>query len=115
MGKEGWDIDTVTVNGILQSVGTHAGGEDGSGGLAGMLTSFNGHIEAAGTAAASNPIGTALVEFVTHYSDDLSGMVTKTGSAIKGCVDACGFYLDGDYTMAADAQSEAGTLENLDL
>ncbi|GAB3439235.1 hypothetical protein GCM10027570_03270 [Streptomonospora sediminis] len=110
-----WDIQAPEVNVVVQNVGAHVSGEDGSGGLVAKIESFGTHIGDAGTAAASGPIGTALEEFVGEYGDKLQGMVLKSGSCIRGCVDATSAYLNGNLQMASDAQGNAGNIENLDL
>ncbi|TDQ52268.1 DUF6507 family protein [Actinorugispora endophytica] len=111
----GWDINAPEVGAIMKTVGSHVGGEDGTGGLVALLTTFGTHVESAGTACASEPIGIALSEFVEEYSEDLTSMVAKSASAITGCVDATTFYLDGNLEMAAEAQGNAGDISDLDL
>ncbi|MDA0565004.1 DUF6507 family protein [Streptomonospora sp. S1-112] len=110
-----WDIEAPQVNEVVQTVGGHVGGDDGTGGLVAKIETFGGHIQEAGTAAASGPIGTALEEFVTEYGGTLESMVLKTAAAINGCVKATGYYLEGNLQMAADAQSNADNIESLDV
>ncbi|KIH96659.1 hypothetical protein LP52_23805 [Streptomonospora alba] len=110
-----WDIQPTEVNGILQTVGGHVGGEDGEGGLVAKIDTFGEHVSEAGAAAASGPIGTALEEFVGEYGPALQEMVLKSGSCIQGCVDATSAYLNGNLQMAADAQGNAGSIEDLGL
>jgi Family of unknown function (DUF6507) len=105
----GWNIHPAGVKSVVTKVGGHV--TDGHGGgdtLEHHLKDFGDHIEHAGTAAASSPIGTALKEFVEHYSPSLKGMASKTGSCIKGAVDATKFYIQGDLEMAAEAEKKAG-------
>ncbi|GAA4939231.1 hypothetical protein GCM10023224_20840 [Streptomonospora halophila] len=111
----GWDIQAPEVSGVMQTVGGHVNGGDGEGGLVAKIETFGGHVGDAGTAAASGPIGTALEEFVGEYGPSLEEMVLKSGSCIKGCVDATSAYLDGNLQMASDAQGNAGSIEELDL
>jgi hypothetical protein len=107
-----WDIDPPGVSGVVTRVAGHVtAGEGGGGGdgktLQQKVTDFGNHIEDAGTGAASAPIGTALMEFVEHYSPTIKGMGTKTGSCIRGAVAATRAYIDGDLEMAAEAQRNA--------
>ncbi|QBI52218.1 DUF6507 family protein [Streptomonospora litoralis] len=110
-----WDIQPTEVNGIVQTVGGHVGGGDGEGGLVAKIETFGNHVQDAGTAAASGPIGTALEEFVGEYGTTLQEMVLKSGSCIRGCVDATSAYMNGNLQMASDAQGNAGNIENLGL
>ncbi|HLU98102.1 MAG TPA: DUF6507 family protein [Thermobifida alba] len=100
----GWDLNPGEINVVLQSVGNHVGGEDGEGGLVGLLDTFGTHVEEAGTACDSGPIGMALGEFMEEYTDKLKGMVDKSISAITGCSDATMAYVNGNLEMAAEAQ-----------
>ncbi|MEY9214296.1 hypothetical protein NI17_020515 [Thermobifida halotolerans] len=100
----GWDLNPAEINTVLQAVGEHVGGEDGTGGLVGLLDDFGTHVEEAGTACASGPIGMALGEFMDEYTDKLKGMVDKSVSAVTGCSDATMFYVNGNLEMAAEAQ-----------
>jgi hypothetical protein len=106
--SNGWDIQPAGVKSVVTKVGGHV--TDGHGGgntLEGELKNFGDHLQNAANAAASGPIGTALKEFVEHYSPGLKGMATKTGSCIKGAVDATKYYIQGDLEMAAEAQKKA--------
>lgn len=110
MGK--WNIEPAGVKSVVTKVAGHV--TDGHGGgdtLEHHLKQFGDHIEDAGTAAASSPIGTALKEFVEHYSPTLKGMATKTGGCIRGAVDATKYYIQGDLEMAAEAQRKATRAE----
>ncbi|GAB2834445.1 hypothetical protein GCM10027176_43510 [Actinoallomurus bryophytorum] len=105
---KGWDIDPPGVKSVVTKVAGHV--TDGHGGgetLEHHLKDFGDHLENAGNSAASAPIGTALKEFVEHYTPTLKGMATKTGSCIKGAVDATKAYIQGDLEMAAEAQKKA--------
>lgn len=103
-----WDIDPAGVKSVVTKVAGHV--TDGHGGgdtLEHHVTDLGTHIENAANAAASSPIGTALKEFVEHYSPALKGMATKTGSCIQGAVDATKAYIQGDLEMAAEAEHKA--------
>ncbi|SKA10393.1 hypothetical protein SAMN02745673_02468 [Marinactinospora thermotolerans DSM 45154] len=111
----GWDIQAPAVGTVMTTVGGYVGGEDGEGGLVAAIDALGTHVEEAGTAADSGPIGTALAEFLEEYGTTLQGMVAKTASAITGCTDATTAYLDGNLEMAAEAQNNAGVVTDLDL
>ncbi|KUP95783.1 DUF6507 family protein [Thermobifida cellulosilytica] len=100
----GWDLNPREISVVLQNVGNHVGGEDGKGGLVGLLETFGTHVEEAGTACESGPISMALGEFVEEYSGKLKGMVNKSISAITGCSDATMAYVNGNLEMAERAQ-----------
>ncbi|WP_433325752.1 DUF6507 family protein [Spirillospora sp. CA-294931] len=104
-----YDIDPPGVGSVVSKVGGYVAGEGGKGegGLVKQLSNFADHVGNAGTAAASMPIGTALKEYVDHTTPGLKGMVTKTGSCIKGAVDAVKAYNRGDLEMMAEAQRAA--------
>ncbi|RAY13171.1 hypothetical protein DPM19_22030 [Actinomadura craniellae] len=89
---------------MVAKLGGHVTGE---GGLIKELESFGGHVEDAAVAAASMPIGTALKEFVEHYSPGLKAMVNKTGSVVTGAVKATMAYLEANREMAEEAQRNA--------
>jgi hypothetical protein len=106
--SKGWNIDPAGVKSVVTKVAGHV--TDGHGGgdtLESHAKDLADHIGEAGTSAASNPIGTALKEFVEHYAPTLKGMATKTGNCIQGAVDATKHYIQGDLEMAADAQKNA--------
>ncbi|MDN3358846.1 DUF6507 family protein [Actinomadura sp. DC4] len=104
----GWRIDPPGVKSVVTKVGGHV--TDGHGGgdtLEHHFADFGVHLQNAGTGTASSPINTALKEFVEHYTPTLKGMATKTGSCVKGAVDATKAYIQGDLEMAAEAQRKA--------
>lgn len=111
----GWDISPDGVSAVLTEVGTELGDEDQTSGLSGHTKTLGEDIgEAAGTAA-SQPIATALKEFVEAYKDDLQKMTAVTSSAIGGCSAAVTAYMDGDLDMARESQNNAGDISDLDL
>jgi hypothetical protein len=108
VSDKGWDIHPAGVKSVVTKVAGHV--TDGHGGgvtLEHELKDFGDHLQNAAVAAASEPIGTALKEFVEHYSAGLKSMATKTGSCITGAVGATKAYIQGDLEMAAEAQKKA--------
>ncbi|MBB6174073.1 hypothetical protein HNR23_004133 [Nocardiopsis mwathae] len=110
-----WDINPDGVNAVLKQVFNHAGGEDGTGGLAGTLTDTGEHMTNAAKHANSFPVNTALAEFADHFQGPLENMTAKTASAIDGCATATRAYTNGNLEMAAEAQKNAGTVTDPDL
>jgi hypothetical protein len=103
-----WDIDPAGVKSVVTKVGGHV--TDGHGGgdtLEHHFKDFGDHMQNAAEGAASGPIGTALKEFVDHYSPALKSMASKTGSCVQGAVEATKDYIQGDLEMAAQAQKKA--------
>jgi hypothetical protein len=100
-----WNIDPAGVRSVVTRVGGYV--TDGNGGgdtLEHHAKDLGDHIEDAAVAAQSNPIGTALKEFVEHYAPTVKGMATKTGRCIEGAVEATRYYIKADLEMAAEAQ-----------
>ncbi|WP_242903163.1 DUF6507 family protein [Actinomadura terrae] len=104
-----YDIDGPGVGGVVGKIGGYVAGEGGKGegGLVKQLSDFGKHVSEAGTAAASQPIGTALKEYVEHTTPGLKGMVTKTAACIEGAVKAVKAYNQADYEMVQEAQKGA--------
>ena len=104
-----WDIDPPGVSKVVTTVGGHVVGPDGKGGsgLAKEIKDFGTHVGNAAESAASMPVGTALKEFVEHYSKNLKAMADKTGSCASGAVEATKAYINGDHEMALEAQQKA--------
>ncbi|QXJ24198.1 hypothetical protein AGRA3207_005473 [Actinomadura graeca] len=104
-----YDIDGPGVGSVVGKVGGYVAGEGGKGdgGLVKQLSDFGDHVGDAGTAAASQPIGAALKEYVEHTRPGLKGMVTKTASCIEGAVKAVKAYNHADYEMVQEAQRQA--------
>jgi hypothetical protein len=111
-GKQGWDIDPVGVRGVLIKTGNVA--DD----IQGEATSFSGNVESAAKSAGtlsmgagdqpeSGLVGAALAEFVEKTKDDITYIAARSGKSIQGTVDATTAYVQGDLTMAADAQRAA--------
>lgn len=109
--RNGWDIDTGGVKGVLIKTGNVA--DD----IEGQAKSYGTNLESAATSAGTlsmggerpegGPVGAALAEFAQKTQDDIKYVAARAGKSIKGTVDATTAYIDGDLGMAADAQREA--------
>ncbi|MEU9025909.1 DUF6507 family protein [Actinomadura sp. NPDC048394] len=106
---DGWDIDPVGVQTVLEKVMTLYAGEDGkgNGGLVKRAGEFAQYVDDAVAAASSEPIGIALREYVKAVKPDLKSTFHKVHSCVKGAMDATNAYMDGDIKMAEKAQRRA--------
>lgn len=104
-----YDIDPPGVASVVTKVAGHVAGEGGTGGggLVKQLENFGTHVGQAATAASSQPVGTALQEYVEYTTPGLRGMVSKAGACITGAVEATKAYINGDMEMLAEAQRNA--------
>ena len=104
-----YSIEASGVGTVVTKVAAHLAGEggEGDGGLVKQLENFGTHVEEAGTAASSMPVGTALKEYVEYTTPGLKGMVTKGGACITGAVEATRAYIKGDMEMLEEAQRNA--------
>ncbi|MBB6173853.1 hypothetical protein HNR23_003913 [Nocardiopsis mwathae] len=107
-----WDINPDGVGGVLKSVSGHLGDEAGTEGLTGEITAVGKNMETAAAKAASEPIGIALRGFFGFCSADMGAMAAKTASAVNGCSGAVVAYMNGNLEMAAEAQANAGFVED---
>ncbi|MDT0304211.1 DUF6507 family protein [Streptomonospora wellingtoniae] len=108
----GWDLKPEEISGVLTTVAGHIGDEEQTEGLSLHSKSLGTALDDAGAAAKSAPIGTALQEFSTHCFGLVKDMVGLGSSAVKGAGDAAMHYVNGNLDMAAEAQSNAGTVED---
>ncbi|MFI6942929.1 DUF6507 family protein [Streptomyces sp. NPDC050418] len=109
----GWDIRPQGVQGVLKTAGETAGG------IEKQATAFGEHLKSAatsaGTVAADGAEGAdngglvalALSQFAEHAVKDIKFVAARAGKSLTGAVEATTAYLDGDLTMAAQAQREA--------
>ncbi|WP_433250341.1 DUF6507 family protein [Actinomadura nitritigenes] len=107
---DGWDIDPIGVNTVLEKViGLYAGKNGkGTGGLVKQSEQFSQYVEDAVTAAASEPISVALNEYMKECATpELKGIFLKVHGCIKGARDATMAYVHGDTEMAEKAQKRA--------
>ncbi|PDP85607.1 hypothetical protein CQJ94_21620 [Glycomyces fuscus] len=108
-----WNIDVYGVALVLGNLGDQLGLEGG--GFSDTIDSTADGIEMALTNAKSPPVEAALSGFFEHFTGETDAMFTRTLSCLQGANDATLAYNQGQEEMAAEAQSQAGTGENLDL
>lgn len=109
-----WDLEPDQISGVLGTVAGHIGDEEATEGLSLHSKSLGTALNDANAAAKSAPIATALEEFSTHCFDMVGDMVGLGSSAVQGAGDAAMHYVNGNLEMAAEAQSNAGTVEDAD-
>src|SRR5699024_12311063 len=63
----------------------------------------------------SPPVESALSDFLGHFTTETDAMFTRTLSCLQGVNEATLAYNEGQEEMAAEAQRQAGTTENLDM
>ncbi|NKY99688.1 DUF6507 family protein [Nocardiopsis alborubida] len=107
-----WNIQVSEVSGVLAAVGEHIGDEEGTSGLTGDMRLLGLHLEQAAASSDSDPIGIALGAFAEHCFGTLQGMAELSASAVNGAGSATLYYVEGDTDMAAEAQDNAGAVED---
>ncbi|MDI5965543.1 DUF6507 family protein [Streptomyces sp. SL13] len=116
-GQGAWDIDPQGVSSVVGKAATSAEA------LQGQVSAFGRHLENAANNAGTIDAGggsgagkggqtgglvaVALGQFAESVQATLKFMGTRSGASLNGAVDATKAYLDGDLTMAADAQHKA--------
>ncbi|WP_017624709.1 DUF6507 family protein [Nocardiopsis chromatogenes] len=108
-----WNIDVYGVSVVLTNVGDKLGVEGG--GLSSTIDSASDGIETALNNAKSPPVEAALGGFFDHFTGETDAMFIRSMSCIQGASDATLAYNQGQEEMAAQAQQQAGSGENLDL
>ncbi|MCW2524233.1 MAG: hypothetical protein JWO63_2568 [Frankiales bacterium] len=101
-----WDIEPSGVRAVLVRVQGHA--EE----LNAALQSFGADIESAAQGSQSQPITSALGDFLAASEGKLARMTGLISAAEDGAVKATLAYLNGDEQMAANAQSAAVAVGN---
>jgi len=105
-----WNIQPSEVGVVLTAVAGHIGEEGGSEGLVGAMTSTESLLTSISEEAGSTPISIALGEFAEHNFGLMGDMAGVTVSAVTGASQATTHYVNGNLTMAADAQENAGVV-----
>lgn len=116
-GQGNWDIDPHGVSSVVGKAATAAKG------LQGQVSALAKHLEDAANHAGTIDAGTgsgdgkggqtgglvavALGQFAEATQATLKFMGTRSGASLNGAIDATKKYLEGDLTMAADAQRKA--------
>ncbi|WP_017539040.1 DUF6507 family protein [Nocardiopsis halophila] len=108
-----WNIDVYGVSVVLTNLGDKLGIEGG--GLSSTIDSAADGIETALNNAKSPPVEGALGGFFDHFFDETDAMFVRSMSCIQGASEATLAYNQGQEEMAAQAQKEAGSGDNLDL
>ncbi|MDX3068422.1 DUF6507 family protein, partial [Streptomyces sp. ND04-05B] len=120
-GVTGWDIDPVGVRGVLETSGTHGknlseagsamqGNLEEAASAAGMITSQYGPYT-----STVGVVGAALGEFLQQWSRDLLYIAERASKSLSGAAEATGHYVEGDLTLAANAQREAAKEPKVEL
>ncbi|KII00507.1 hypothetical protein LP52_01425 [Streptomonospora alba] len=105
-----WDLKPEQISGVLTTVSGHIGDEERTEGLSLHSKTLEDALDEANTAASSGPIGMALQSFSEHCFGLIGDMVDRGSSAVTGAGDATAHYVNGNLEMAAEAQSNAGTV-----
>ncbi|RKS06917.1 hypothetical protein DFP74_2567 [Nocardiopsis sp. Huas11] len=111
-----WDIQPSEVGGVLTTVSGFIGEEGGSECLVGCMEKIEARIVEISEEANSGPVSIALGEFAEVQFGVMGGMASLTVSALTGASEATTHYVEGNLTMAAEAQAGAGEVpepENL--
>lgn len=108
-----WDIDVYGVSLVLTDLSDELGLEGG--GFSSTIDSTGSGIDMALTNAKSPPVEAALSGFFDHFTGETDAIFTRTLSCLQGATDATTAYTQGQEEMAAEAQRQAGTTENLDF
>lgn len=105
-----WNIQPPEVGAVLTTVAGYIGEEGGSEGLVGSMTSAETLLTSISEEADSAPISVALGEFAEHNFGLMGDMAGVTVSAVTGASEATTHYVNGNLTMAAEAQQNAGVV-----
>lgn len=108
-----WNIDVHGVSLVLTDLSDQLGLEGG--GLSSTIDSTGSGIDMALTNVKSPPVEAALSGFFDHFTGETDAIFTRTLSCLQGATDATTAYIQGQEDMAAEAQRQAGTTENLNL
>lgn len=108
-----WDIDVYGVSLVLTDLSDQLGLEGG--GLSSTIDSTESGIDMALANVKSPPVEAALYGFFDHFTGETDAIFTRTLSCLQGATDATTAYIQGQEDMAAEAQRQAGTTENLNL
>lgn len=98
-----WDIDPAGVRSVVSRTIDHAEGFER------QARSYETTLGSAVEASGSQIVGQALVDFATHNAQAFQFLVDRTSRVVNGAIDATAAYLDGDLTMAGNAQRNAAS------
>jgi hypothetical protein len=96
-----WDIDPSGVQGVVtRTEGVARAFED-------QMTKLEGAMSGAAAQSSSGIVGEALAGFASANKGHLQFVFTRTGACLNAAVQATNAYVQGDLTMAANAQRSA--------
>ena len=107
-----WDIDVYGVSLVLSDLSDQLGVDGG--GFMSTIDSTSDGVDMALSNVKSPPVESALSDFLGHFTTETDAMFTRTLSCLQGVNEATLAYNEGQEEMAAEAQRQAGTAENLD-
>lgn len=96
-----WDIQPNGVNSVVQKTSGVAKDFEGE------AKAYASALENAVNAGGSQIVAEAVQGFATHHQNTFQNIVDRTVRVLTGAVDATKAYLEGDMTMAAEAQKNA--------
>ena len=105
-----WDIEPSEVGTVLTTTMSYLGEEGGTDGLFGDMETIEQRVTTLSTHINSNPIGIALGEFAGHYFGLMGDMLALTSNAVRQTSEATTAYVEGNQTMALEAQQNAGVI-----
>ncbi|MGW2317395.1 DUF6507 family protein [Streptomyces sp. NPDC001680] len=117
----GWDIHPAGVYKVLSDCGTAA--KDMSDAGSAMQKNLEEAASAAGTltsqfgpyTSTAGLVGSALGEFIQHWSRDLVYIAKRTSKSLEGADQATRWYMAGSLEQAANAQQAAAKEPKVDL
>ncbi|MER6572960.1 DUF6507 family protein [Streptomyces sp. NPDC001093] len=117
----GWDIHPVGVYKVLGNCGTAAKNMADAGSA--MQSNLEEAASAAGTLTSQygpytstvGLVGSALGQFMQHWSRDLVYIAKRTSNSLHGADQATRCYIAGDLEHAANAQHEAAKEPKVDM
>ena len=96
-----WDIEPSGVRGVVgRTEGVAKSFED-------QMTKLENALSGAAAQSSSGIVGEALSGFAEANKSQFQFVFTRTGACLNAAVQATNAYLDGDLTMAANAQKSA--------
>jgi hypothetical protein len=96
-----WDIDPSGVQGVVGRT------EGVAKAFEGQMTKLEAALHGAAAQSSSGIVGEALVGFAEANKGQIHFVFTRTGACLHAAVQATNAYVQGDLTMAANAQKSA--------
>lgn len=98
-----WDIEPSGVQGVVGRTEAVARSFEG------QMTQLENALSGAAAQSSSGIVGEALSGFAEANKNQIQFVFTRTGACLNAAVRATNAYVDGDLTMAANAQRSAAT------